>query len=70
MGYDGDFALVNLNKEFVLKAEDLYYKHKVSPYVGCTFRGVVTQTILRGTTIFKDGKIVSKPIGKHLRPKI
>jgi len=70
VGYDGDFALVNLNKEFVLKAEDLYYKHKVSPYVGCTFRGVVTQTILRGTTIFKDGKIVSKPIGKHLRPKI
>ncbi|MCM0757566.1 allantoinase AllB [Sporomusa sphaeroides DSM 2875] len=68
VGYDGDFALVALDKEFTLKAGDLFYKHQVSPYVGDTFRGTVTQTILRGTTVFKDGKIVSKPIGKHVRP--
>lgn len=70
VGYDGDFALVDLDKEFTLQTEDLFYKHKVSPYVGDRFRGTVTQTILRGTTIFKDGKIVSKPIGKHLRPNL
>lgn len=68
VGYDADFALVDLDQEFTLKAEDLFYKHKVSPYVGDRFRGHVTQTILRGTTVFKDGKIVSKPMGKHLRP--
>lgn len=68
VGYDGDFALVDLDKKFTLEAEALFYKHKVSPYVGDSFRGTVTQTILRGTTIFKDGRIVSKPIGKHLRP--
>ncbi|HWR45668.1 allantoinase AllB [Sporomusa sp.] len=68
VGYDGDFVFVDLDKEFTLQAEDLFYKHKVSPYVGDRFRGTVTQTILRGTTVFKDGKIVSKPIGKHLRP--
>lgn len=68
VGYDGDFALVDLDKEFVLQAEDLFYKHKVSPYVGDSFCGKVVQTILRGTTVFKDGKIVSKPIGKLLRP--
>lgn len=68
VGYDGDFALVDLDKEFILQAKDLFYKHKVSPYVGDSFRGTVTQTILRGTTVFKEGKIVSKPIGKHLRP--
>ncbi|WP_407308008.1 allantoinase AllB [Desulfosporosinus sp. SB140] len=70
VGYDGDFALVELNKEFTLQAETLFYKHKVSPYVGDSFRGAVTQTILRGTTVFKDGKIVSKPIGRHLRPNL
>ena len=70
LGYDGDFALVDLNKEFTLQADDLFYLHKVSPYVGDRFRGTVTQTILRGTTVFKDGKIVSKPIGKHLRPNL
>ncbi|SDG96557.1 allantoinase AllB [Desulfosporosinus hippei] len=70
VGYDGDFALVDLDKEFTLQAEDLFYKYQVSPYVGDRFRGAVTQTILRGTTVFKDGKIVSKPIGKHLRPNL
>ncbi|TGE39123.1 allantoinase AllB [Desulfosporosinus fructosivorans] len=70
VGYDGDFALVDLDKEFILQPEDLFYKHKVSPYLGDSFRGSVTQTILRGTTVFKDGKIVSKPIGRHLRPNL
>ncbi|MEL1135656.1 allantoinase AllB [Desulfitobacterium sp. THU1] len=70
VGYDADFALVDLNQEFTLQADDLFYKHKVSPYVGDRFRGNVTQTILRGTTIFKDGKITSKPIGKHLKPTL
>ncbi|MBU2702486.1 allantoinase [Sporomusaceae bacterium BoRhaA] len=68
VGYDGDFALVDLDKQFTLQAEDLFYKHKVSPYVGDSFHGAVVQTILRGTTVFKDGKIVSRPIGKLLRP--
>ncbi|KLU64929.1 allantoinase [Desulfosporosinus acididurans] len=70
LGFDGDFALVDLNQEFTLQAEDLFYKHKASPYVGSTFRGNIIQTILRGKTIFKDGKVVSKPIGKHLRPLV
>lgn len=68
VGFDADFALVDLNEEFVLQAGDLFYKHKVSPYVGDGFQGRVRQTILRGTTVFKDGKIVSSPRGKHLKP--
>lgn len=70
VGCDADFALVDLDQEFTLRAEDLFYKHKVSPYVGDRFRGKVSQTILRGTTIFKDGKIVAKPMGKQLRPNL
>lgn len=70
VGYHGDFALVDLDKEFTLQAEALFYKYQVSPYVGDSFRGTVTQTILRGTTVFKDGKIVSMPIGRHLRPDL
>ncbi|AET70778.1 allantoinase [Desulfosporosinus orientis DSM 765] len=70
VGFDADFALVDLKDEFILQAEDLFYKHQVSPYVGDRFQGRVKQTILRGTTVFKDGQIVSKPIGKHLKPNI
>lgn len=68
IGYDADFALVNLNKEYTLMEEDLFYLHKVSPYVNVKFNGQVVRTILRGTTIYKDGKIVSEPIGKLIVP--
>jgi len=69
-GYDADFSIVDLDREYILNAEDLFYKHQASPYVGNRFRGAVTQTILRGTTVFKDGKIVAKPMGRLLRPAL
>lgn len=68
IGYDADLVIVDLDESFTLKSEDLYYKHKISPLVGLTFKGKILRTILRGNTIFQDGKIVSKPMGKHLRP--
>ena len=69
VGFDADFAIVALDEEFTLKSEDLFYMHKdASPMVGMDFKGKVETTILRGTTIFKDGKITSKPMGKLLTP--
>ena len=69
VGYDADLAIIDLDKEFTLKAEDLFYMHKeVSPMIGMNFKGKIETTILRGTTIFKNGKISSKAIGKFLRP--
>ena len=70
VGYDADFALVDLDKKYAMEAKDLFYKHKVSPYVGSSFQGAVVRTILRGTTVYLDGKIVSTPIGRHLRPSL
>ncbi|MCA1717257.1 MAG: amidohydrolase family protein [Actinobacteria bacterium] len=54
---------------FVLRAEDLFYRHKMSPYVGCTFRGRIVRTILRGTTDFRNGKVVSELVGRLLTPQ-
>ncbi len=68
VGYDADFAVVDLNKAFTLKEEDLLYKHKISLYVDYLFKASVVQTILRGKTVFKDGKIVSEPFGRHVKP--
>jgi allantoinase len=66
--YDADFSLVDLDRTFELKREDLLDRHKLSPYVGRTFRGVVRRTILRGRTIFRDGKVVGPPAGRFVRP--
>jgi allantoinase len=67
-GADADLALVELGAGFTLRAEDLHYRHRVSPYVGMALRGRVARTIVRGTTVFLDGKIVSEPIGQLLMP--
>jgi len=58
VGADADLALVDLHKAITVRAEDILYRHKQSPYAGRTLRGVVTRTILRGRTVFADGRIV------------
>jgi allantoinase len=68
-GADADFALVDLKERFSVRAEDLFYRHKQSPYVGRTLTGRVIQTILRGQTVFANGKIVSSPDGRLVKPQ-
>ena len=68
VGADADFALVDLKDSFSIRENDLFYRHKQSPYVGRRLTGKVVQTILRGQTIFKNGKIVSKAIGRFVKP--
>ena len=47
---------------------DLFYRYKTSPFVGRTFRGNVARTVVRGTTVFRDGGIVSRPLGRLMKP--
>lgn len=47
-GADADLALVALDEEWTLAADDLRYRHRHSPYAGRTFRGRVVRTLLRG----------------------
>ena len=68
VGADADFALVDLRQRFTVAKEDLFYRHQQSPYVGRMLTGRVVRTILRGQTIFEDGKIVSPPIGQLVKP--
>jgi allantoinase len=68
VGMDADLALVNLAACFELKRNDLLDRHKLSPYVGRTFHGVVQKTIARGTTVFENGKVVSQHRGRLIKP--
>ena len=68
VGADADLALVDLAQTFEVKSQDLLYRHMQSPYVGRALTGKVVQTMLRGQTVFRDGKIVSKPMGRMVRP--
>jgi allantoinase len=55
-GCDADLALVDLDAEHELRAEELRYRHAISPYVGRSFRGRVVRTLLRGGE--KRGRLV------------
>ncbi|HWL11553.1 MAG TPA: allantoinase AllB [Ureibacillus sp.] len=69
IGKDADIILVDPNQSYVVKAENLYYRHKHSPYVGRTIGCQVTATIVRGQKVFdvKEG-ILGEPIGQFIQP--
>jgi allantoinase len=67
-GNDADLALVDLATSFTLTAEDLLQRHRLSPYIGSNFRGVLRRTIRRGETIFLDGVITALSFGELVRP--
>ena len=68
VGADADFVLVDLASEHQLQRADLFYRHQHSPYVGRMLRGRIVRTMVRGTTIFLEGKFVSEPIGQLVKP--
>ena len=68
IGADADLALIDLASEFPVRKTDLFYHHQQSPYVGRALTGKVVQTILRGQTIFKDGKITATA-GRLVKPQ-
>jgi allantoinase len=68
IGADADLALVDIGHGFTLQASDLHYRHPHSPYVGRAVRGRIIRTLVRGTTVFQDGEIISGPVGQLIKP--
>ena len=68
VGYDADIVLVDLDAWGSLRAEDLLQRHRLSPYLGETFRGAVRRTLRGGVTIVENGRVVSDTRGKFVRP--
>jgi len=68
-GADADLALVDLRQIFTVQTDRLFYRHRQTPYAGRVLTGTVVQTILRGTTLFKHGRIVSSPMGRLVKPR-
>jgi allantoinase len=68
VGYDADLALVDLSASYVLRGDDLYYRHQQSPYVGRTLHGRVLRTLVRGQTVYSEGQFATAPVGQLIRP--
>ncbi len=68
VGKDADLVLVDLGAQQELRKEALFQRHRLSPYTGYSFQGVVRRTLRRGETIFRDGVITAQTSGKLLQP--
>ena len=68
VGHHADLVVIDPVESFTLDANDLHQRHKMSPYVGATFRGKIRRTIRRGETIFLDGQITAEGGGQLVRP--
>jgi allantoinase len=68
IGADADFSFVKMDEEFSVRKEELFYRHKQTPYLGKKLRGKIARTVLRGKTIFHNGKIASEVAGRLVKP--
>jgi allantoinase len=69
VGFEADIALIDVETSTTLTEETLLSKHKLSPYLGQPLRGKVMRTVLRGTTIYLDGRLVDRERGRFVRPQ-
>ena len=53
VGNDADFCIVDLNKPWILKQENLYSKSKNTPIENKKLQGKVTNTFVKGEELFK-----------------
>lgn len=66
-GKDADLVFIQPNSSYTLQAEDLEYRHKVSPYIGRKINARVAKTILRGKVIYDiETGVSTSPTGKFI----
>ena len=61
-----DLAVVDLELEKVVRAEDLRGMSDFSPFEGKALRGWPVATIKAGKLMARDGEIVGEPSGRYL----
>jgi allantoinase len=67
-GADADLVLVDLAGATEVTADSLLQRHALSPYIGRTLRGRIVRTLLRGTTVVAEGRVVAPPAGRLVTP--
>ena len=68
-GFDADFAVVDLNRSYVLRPEHLLQRHKLCPYEGRAIGCKVKETYVRGRLVYAEDRGIAEPgHGVQVRP--
>jgi allantoinase len=67
-GFDADLWLVDLAHAGQVRREDLLYRNPFSAHEGQAIRGRTVRTLVRGRTVYHDGRVLSGPVGRLIKP--
>lgn len=68
-GLDADFCLVRTAPARAIAADELWTRHRLSPYAGRRSRVRISHTYLRGRPIWADGRLTNQfQTGQFLKP--
>ena len=65
-GFWADMALVDIDHEWTVQPDNVYYKCGWSPFMGKTFRGKVLSTIVSGHLAWHEGEFREGKMGERL----
>jgi dihydroorotase len=65
-GYYADLVLVDLNKPWTVKKDNILYKCGWSPFEGTTFKSRVTHTFVNGALAYENSKFNEVKASKQL----
>ncbi len=67
---DADLFIVDMNKEYTLKNENMFTKQKITIFDGWKLRGKIEKTVVRGEIIYDEGHFhVNQGYGKFITPR-
>lgn len=67
VGMDADLTVFDGERPWTVTEDRLYFRNKISPYLGQHFTGQVKATFVRGQLVYEDGRFPSQPIGRECR---
>jgi allantoinase len=65
-GCDADLVVLAPEETVTVEAERLFFRHKVSPYLGQELLGRVRSTLLRGSCVYDGAQHRGQALGKHI----
>jgi allantoinase len=69
VGRDADLVVFDPAAGFEVRTGLIHFRHKLTPYLGRHVDGTVRETILRGTTIYRDGAFPAPARGRETRAR-
>jgi len=59
-GMPADITVIDLDKEWIVDAEQFYTRGTHSPYVGYRLKGKAVMTVVDGRIVMRDGKVLAR----------